>query len=1359
MATYDLLPVATYANHGWVPVEASSIWSAWASEDEDSYARNPSHKGSATVSMEQDPAALQGKLITSVTVFVTCNKVTSATTSLTMNLIPRDDNCRYFSRTIYPRSNIKTFEMGTFKNDANGKAWTINRLNKILLRLFSYSGVADRVRVYSVKCVVNFKADPTVQLFSPTGTVQTPSPLIEWLYNHVDGDPQTRAEYKIFTQSTTQEAGFNVNDDDEEPVFSDVMTGHMADLNQVTLPFTLPIGDYKIFFRVFSNIGASSDWVNKSFGVQAPAPGAPSDDGTIDPFSGESGVGSVTAVSNNYESSVALVMRDTSNLLSVQQADFETTTDVLGYTTTNCTAVRDTSVSYGDSSVASMKLTASSAATMSVESTPVRVAEGTPITVMSQVRADSTARTVNVTARFYDSDHNLLASEVLASDANVVDSWTNFSESGTTPKGSVGTEEGADATSGAAWSTVKIEIEDPADGEVHYVDHVGLSYGPDARWNDGGHFSRNLLTSHESTADDPADNGWTFDGNGTAVTVENTSGTGAHGSKAFQMEYTGVSPNISFVATGATFTSTSLGTEYTLNKPAGILDGDLLIAFVSGTSRGGITPPDGWDLVNTASTTSSASTEDNQALHVLKRNALEVDPATWVGDIEINTTRRRAFVVAYRGTAPAEDQFVNDGVRVDTTGQLTHATATVNNNISNSWRIAAFSARDDQDGSWTANEDSPTEAPPIQFVGTGAFWANNSSSYKGNYAINRPSGVQSGDLLVAILSIPSSDKTVTPPTGWTTVRKFFRSGSTALKSMVFVVFKKTAESSDPSSWSSSFTGQTQNPVTTRCVAYRNAAPAANQFIDEGSTGRTSSNSISTTSVSNDNDRSWIISAFTGNASSSTTWTSTGHTERADSQSSNFVGPTYTSHAIYDSNGSVPTGSQSWTANSSTSWWSAVSWIGVIRPAFDEPPPQGGAETKRSDSTVGGSDPRLTTSVHDSGGVAPTGDNKLFGTYTPSSGLSCNSVTSWIGIIRPAGAEAAGSATAKLTDLIDIENVDPRVLAFAHNKVTVGSAFKGSTSGSPILRMQYFRATELLSQDTEQGSSFGTSGFTDSFVTFDLPEGTTHLRPFVGALNREIGDTVQFDRVTVAFGDDHIWREGTGRDEHSLWTIPEIQYREDAGHGYGDWRELPPLPEVDEAYPRFDHLSGSLIYVDHTIKPLVRRRYRVRTVSYGLAGDKFASPYGLESNEAQVIAEHWWLKNIDDASMSMILKVRAEPTAIGTTNTAAVFQPLGEDFPIVVTEGYKANSISITVIVDQLEFSQLNDLLKCNCPLLLQSDIDDAWWVKPVGDLQTETQVTHNRKEHPLRFVNITFTEVAPPDGRGKTHSGGHSHPA
>lgn len=100
-------------------------------------------------------------------------------------------------------------------------------------------------------------------------------------------------------------------------------------------------------------------------------------------------------------------------------------------------------------------------------------------------------------------------------------------------------------------------------------------------------------------------------------------------------------------------------------------------------------------------------------------------------------------------------------------------------------------------------------------------------------------------------------------------------------------------------------------------------------------------------------------------------------------------------------------------------------------------------------------------------------------------------------------------------------------------------------------------------------------------------------------------------------------------------------------------------------------------------------------------------------------------------------------SVGTTDTSAVFQPLGADKPIVVTEGYKGDTIELIVQVRATEYTALRELLNARRTLYLQSNIDQSWWVRPNGDLNATTQPTGDMHSNPLKFVTVSFVEVDP----------------
>jgi hypothetical protein len=326
-------------------------------------------------------------------------------------------------------------------------------------------------------------------------------------------------------------------------------------------------------------------------------------------------------------------------------------------------------------------------------------------------------------------------------------------------------------------------------------------------------------------------------------------------------------------------------------------------------------------------------------------------------------------------------------------------------------------------------------------------------------------------------------------------------------------------------------------------------------------------------------------------------------------------------------------------------------------------------------------------------------------------------------------------------------MDPSVLELAGNKVTVISNFKGSSDGTPLLGVEFARANQVISDATATGTVFNSSSWTKSWASFDIPDGTTRLRPVLSAVDRTVGDLVQFDRVGMMLGapttgEVPAWRNGTARNEHPVWSKPFIQYTDDIGTGFHNWTHLPGQSIIQ---PAFRSDTGQLAYVDHSIIPLNVRKYRVQTVSYGLNGESFASAWGPESNEVSFSALNWWLKDFTDLSTALRLRVRYEDIQVQTDNTASVFHPLGEDYPVVVTEGYKADSLTITVVCDRQEEASLFKLLRSNRTLLLQSDTDYAWWVRPVDALVTTNMaVSHLRRTtDPVKMIQCKFVQVAP----------------
>lgn len=1389
MGTYQHDCNSDYRNEGWglAGSGVSNCYQAWSAHGDDTkYCYNPSNKGRACVKFPVDISSgsiPDGSVIESVTVYIRAAKTDSTARSLTVNLMCTSDTSKFTSRTIQLTQTITTYELGTYNKDALGRAWTKDRLNRLMVQCFSYCGVSNKVRVYEAYCVVNYRGKPTVKVTAPSGSVDSASPTVSWTYSQTDGDPQKYAEYKIYTAVQQEAATFNpdatpptyppsitytvkagdtlwdiaaarLGDPTKWPIIyaaspnlrsgdpnliypgevvtipgggdgstgsgpADVNSGNglvNGDLTSFTLPFGLAQNDYYIYVRATSSRGARSDWSSRAFTVTGAAPGVPG--GTLGGVGVGGGGGFESVIADGDTSNTFITIRDGSNLLSVQQSDFETTTDSLGYTGTNATLTQDTTVAY--SGGASMKMAAASAATMSAESSYIEIGNSGHLTGRAQFIAAATSRTVNLSILFYDGDFSSVSGTLTGTGTDVTSTWTEVSVTGAIP-------------SGAVYAKLQAQVASPANAEVHNVDHLGLMYGTDSQWSNGGHASRNMLTSAQSNGDDPISvEPWTAAAASTYSRVA-TTGTGADGAKAFKMLYAGLSPTISYVSTSTAYTDTSTGTGYTLNKPASVADGDLLVAYVATDTGGVATPPTGWTLVDSVVNTSPAS-----SLSILMRDGLAADASTWVGNMAASRTRCRTVVVAYRGAASTGLQFPQENVSSSISGGLNPVTATVSNADPGAWRLSAFAVRDNvSSGAMIANIAPPSVPSPIAYVGKATAWSSTGTANT-SYTINRPSGVASGDLMIASAAF-SGNVTVTAPSGWTTVRTIHQTvspGDEHSGSTTFWIGKRTAGSSESASWTGSHTS-TARPKITQCVAYRNCADASTQFIDEGQSTNPGYH-LTTDTVTNTDSKAWRVSMFAACTDVSNSVTSTEVIERAD-DSTSLSGYPDMSIGCYDSNGTVSTGNHSRQGTFSASVFSGASWIAILKPLSSAPSP-GANETERQDATAGSSSTYLTLAAYDSNGVAATGSQSVTGQFTPGSGTSVDSSACWLGFLIPAAGTTAGEVGATLVDYVDVSSVSADVKSRSGNQVTVQAAFLGSTAGTPHLKLYSYIGNELVSTQVAEGTPFETSVWRKAVASFVVPPGVTRFKLGVTAVDRAVSDYVLFDRVSLAFGNSTVYRNGTGKAAHPIFDIPVVEYAEDKGSGYQGWA---PLPFTANALLRYDNLTGLVTFVDQTVVPLSSRKYRAKTVSYGLAGDTFVSGFGPESPEITLIAKEWWLKDLSASDNSLQLKVKADPLAVTTNDTSAVFQPLGADRPFVVTEGYKGDSIDLTLILRRGEYAQLRDLFNSGRSLYLQSNMDNAWWVRPVTDLNSQTLLTGKRSTDPIRFVKVSFVEVDP----------------
>lgn len=1384
MSTYQMNPIADFRNEGWTLTGGATLNQVWASGSDADYTSNPASKGRGAVTFEQDISSnsiADGSNIESVTVYLRAEATDAVTRSVTVNVLSQDDTSYFTSRRIILSTTPTTVEVATYTADPLNRSWNKDLLNQLILQVFTYdsTGATDKVRVYELYAVVNFRTMPVVSITDPSGTVDATAPEVDFTYTQIDGDIQASAEYKIFLASDAQAVTF---DPDNTPAlypdstqytvkpgdtlfsiaFQKLGSGSLwpsifagstllsgdpnvvtpgevlnipgiasisGDTTSFTLPFALAPGSYYLYLRATSTRGATGAWDSQAFTVSSASgsPGVPG--GSVGSVGIGGGGGFESVIADPETSNVYLAVRDGSNLLSVQQADFETTTDSLGWTGANCTVTQDFTTAFG-TGLASLQLKASSAANMSAVSDWVEVPEDTPLTVVFQAIAIATGRTIDISVAFADDEYDTIGSAATASGTDATGTYSSLELTGFS------------VPLGASQMQITITVVSPANAEVHNFDQIGVMYGTGSVWSNGGLASRNLLTSNQCNADNPlvGDAAWTAI-NGTTYSRVTTSGTGSDGTEAFKMLYAGISGTSSYVATGTVFTDTTTSPAFFLNKPAGVADGDVLVAYVSvisSASTGYVTQslaPAGWTVVDT-------SVNGQVSLSVLMRDGLAADPSSWTGSVTEGPFQvcKQTIVVAYRGAAPTAYQFQNEGMSSSISGGDLLATPSVYNSDPNAWRLSAFAIADNAaSGSMTANITS-SYIPPIQYVGKGTPTSGR-DNHNTTWSVDRPANLVAGDLMVAGVQSAFA-VTFNAPTGWT---KVYNSASIQSSMAVFV---RTATGSEPPNWTGTVTSggsSSAAPWVAECSAYRNCDVAANQFlVSAGSSG--SSASYTSPTIVNTNANAWRIFFF-GADTDGGSGLDTNEIANRGNDSNGPFNPS-SSITLADSNGPVATGNQSRVAyaQNTANVNGVQGWIGMLMPAVSGATP-GANETERHDSDTGTATPYLTMEVNDSNGVAATGNTTVYGTFTPGSGSGTLGMVGFEGFLIPAASAIAptnpGEVGATLTDYVDIRNVSPDVFARCGSQVTVQAAFLGSSVGTPHLKLYSYSGNELISTQVAEGQSFSTSVWSKSIAKFVLLPNATRFKLGVSAVNRNVSDYVLYDKVSVALGSETVYRPGTGRLSHPIFNTPLIEFAEDLGQGYGDWSPLLGSGGTPFSY---DADTGLCSVVDQTMTPLSHRKYRARTLSYGLLGDSFISDYGPESPEVTLTGDNWWLKDMTVPELTMKLQALGTTdtdVVISTSDTSTLFQPVGPDKPMIVSQGYKGDIVTLQLVLRSADYMQLMQVFALRHTMLLQSALDKSWWVRPYGDLDVSLQMTYDQSSNPLRFVTVAFAEVDP----------------
>lgn len=954
----------------------------------------------------------------------------------------------------------------------------------------------------------------------------------------------------------------------------------------------------------------------------------------------------------------------------------------------------------------------------------IEIAPNLPFTCNSQLLAITTARNAFLTIAFYDANLNSLGTSVIG--PTITEStatWTTGTMGATTP-------------GGCAYAYMTIEWDSVVNGEQHNVDRLGVMYGTNTPWSDGGQAGRNLLTAWYSTSEDTAQAGeaWTPGASTTLAVVDNPLSIGR---KQQQMTYAGLSPTIALRGAGTAFTrSNTAGSTYTLNKPASVATGDLMLAFVSVNLNGtAITPPAGWTLFDSVNVTNGGF---QGTMFVLARTATSSEPASWTDGVFSNSpTDTIAIVVAYSGAASLSSQFIDHAVSALGDTKNYETTGQVNNTDANAWLVSAFMAADTATGgSWTGASSAPPTVPPISYVNTAA-----GSVSTGAFVINKPAGVQSGDFMIASVGIYGSGLTVTAPSGWTVV-DFIDDGDGTSK---LAILTRVAGGSDPASWSGTYTYGTTTAAysSVNCVAYRNTAGLLGQHAISA-TGTTATSFTSST-ISITDSRQWSLGVYLGVSDATTggyyngrTWTGAEAIIRENQSPGSSSTGLQVTHTFFDSGAGQPVGSDTNTARFADggSFNAAATWIATLAPATSV---TGTAQTSRASATAGTTSDNVM-GIFDSNGVAPLGPQAITGHYVRSTS-PFQLALGWAGLIRPTNSNTAGTMSVTSATSFDLSNITADAWRRCGGQMTFSCVIFGSTGGSPQFTLTFSRANQPIQVVNVVANPFNSAFSSLCGFTFTAPQNATSVTVGITATNRSVGDTMNFDHASLALGSVAVYQAGTNRQYHPIWSYPEIQYADDRGLGFGPWQEL---AGVGTLVPSYDYLTGNATFVDHTIIPLVRRKYRARTITLGQAGDMAASPWSPESTPVTITGQNWWLKDIANPQNNLQLKVKWETFSTERTNTATSWQPLGESFPIMLTEGFKSEKFTVSLVpVNRSDFAQLESMLEGGAILFLQTDIDRAWWVRPEDNLKTGMLPTNQRRTNPLREIQQTFLEMSP----------------
>lgn len=350
--------------------------------------------------------------------------------------------------------------------------------------------------------------------------------------------------------------------------------------------------------------------------------------------------------------------------------------------------------------------------------------------------------------------------------------------------------------------------------------------------------------------------------------------------------------------TGATDSASSV----TVNKPTGVVDGDVMLAFVTWWT-GSLTPPAGWTQVGT--TESWAASSDTAKMAVFRKTASgEGSNYTWTNSSspnEIYVTIRAFYnvdtttpidVVGQNSTTSQGTSVVGNSVTTTTTNtMLMFFGSRMDNGINGNAITPDGSMTEISDlnagSGWTRHFVDEQAVAATGATGSrtatstgnatyGAFMVALRAATGGNTSVSssKPSGVVDGDHMTALV-VKEGAGTLTVPGGWTLQDSQAVAGGTAY------IYTKTASSEGSSyTWSLNNTSR----LSVHCIAHYNLDGTTKLDVAIGKQSNSASTSMTSPTITTVTPETMILhlgAAIDTSAGSATVTPPSGMTEQSD----------------------------------------------------------------------------------------------------------------------------------------------------------------------------------------------------------------------------------------------------------------------------------------------------------------------------------------------------------------------------------------------------------------------------------------------------------------------------------------------